>query len=97
MLYSGSSQSSDGPEDASELETMIEVAPTSPSRHSLVLNGCPPHSDLWNPVERRDVRVVEGARWESEMGEQRQANSETPYRVVPQRLSTPTRSLHVRR
>ena len=38
---------------------------TSQSRHSLTLSGSPPHGKLLIPFERRDVRVVEGARLES--------------------------------
>jgi hypothetical protein len=38
---------------------------TSQSRHSLVLRGSPPAGKLLIPLERRDVRVVEGARLES--------------------------------
>ena len=39
---------------------------TSQSRHSLLLQGSPPSGKLLIPLERRDVRVVEGARLESE-------------------------------
>jgi len=38
---------------------------TSQSRHSLTLSGDPPHAKLLIPFDRRDVRVVEGARLES--------------------------------
>ena len=38
---------------------------TSQSRHSLTLSGSPPHGKLLIPLNRRDVRVVEGARLES--------------------------------
>src|SRR3990172_10882564 len=38
---------------------------TSQSRHSLRLSGSPPSGKLLIPLERRDVRVVEGARLES--------------------------------
>jgi hypothetical protein len=37
---------------------------TSQSRHSLTLSGSPPSGKLVIPFERRDVRVVEGARLE---------------------------------
>ena len=44
----------------------VSESVTSQSRHSLVLSGSPPHGKLLIPFERRDVRVVEGARLESE-------------------------------
>ena len=49
-----------------EIETVVEVSadPTSQSRHSLTLSGSPPHGKLLTPFNRRDVRVVEGARLE---------------------------------
>ena len=50
-----------------EIEAIIDVpeSVTSQSRHSLTLSGSPPHGKLLIPFERRDVRVVEGARLES--------------------------------
>ena len=50
-----------------DLEAVIEVPDhvTSQSRHSLVLQGSPPSGKLLIPLNRRDVRVVEGARLES--------------------------------
>jgi hypothetical protein len=50
-----------------EIKAIIEVpdSVTSRSRHSLTLSGSPPHGKLLIPFERRDVRVVEGARLES--------------------------------
>ena len=50
-----------------EIETIVEVADdlTSQSRHSLLLSGSPPSGKLLIRLERRDVRVVEGARLES--------------------------------
>ena len=50
-----------------EIQTVVEVGDdlTSQSRHSLVLRGSPPAGKLLIPLERRDVRVVEGARLES--------------------------------
>ena len=50
-----------------EIPAIVEVADdlTSQSRHSLVLRGSPPAGKLLIPHERRDVRVVEGARLES--------------------------------
>ena len=55
-----------------EIETIVEVADdlTSQSRHSLLLQGSPPSGKLLIPLKRRDVRVVEGARLESEAGQQ---------------------------
>ena len=55
------------PANDNEIETIVEVADdlTSQSRHSLVLRGSPPAGKLLIPLERRDVRVVEGARLES--------------------------------
>src|SRR5438874_10030686 len=57
------------PEDGGdgEIEAIIEVTDsvTSQSRHSLLLQGSPPSGKLLIPFERRDVRVVEGARLES--------------------------------
>jgi Phage integrase family len=54
------------PANGAEIETIAEVADdlTSQSRHSLLLQGSPPHGKLLIPLERRDVRVVEGARLE---------------------------------
>ncbi len=54
-------------ENEPAIETVVEVdeALTSQSRHSLTLSGNPPHGKLLIPLERRDVRVVEGARLES--------------------------------
>ena len=50
-----------------EIAAIVEVADdlTSQSRHSLLLSGSPPSGKLLIPLERRDVRVVEGARLES--------------------------------
>ena len=56
-----------GAENAdAEIDATIEVpdSVTSQSRHSLTLSGSPPHGKLLIPFERRDVRVVEGARLE---------------------------------
>jgi hypothetical protein len=49
-----------------EIEAIVEApeSVTSQSRHSLTLSGSPPHGKLLIPFERRDVRVVEGARLE---------------------------------
>jgi hypothetical protein len=50
-----------------EIEAVVDLADsvTSQSRHSLVLQGSPPSGKLLIPFDRRDVRVVEGARLES--------------------------------
>ena len=58
-----------------EIEAIIEVpgSVTSQSRHSLLLQGSPPSGKLLIPLERRDVRVVEGARLENDCGDSRQA------------------------
>ena len=47
-------------------DALVEVSDelTSQSRHSLRLSGSPPSGKLLIPLERRDVRVVEGARLE---------------------------------
>ena len=51
-----------------EIPAIVEVSDdlTSQSRHSLVLRGSPPAGKLLIPLARRDVRVVEGARLESD-------------------------------
>ena len=51
-----------------KIPAIVEVSDdfTSQSRHSLVLRGSPPAGKLLIPFERRDVRVVEGARLEIE-------------------------------
>jgi len=55
----------DGP-DQGGIDALVEVSDelTSQSRHSLRLSGSPPHGKLLIPLERTDVRVVEGARLE---------------------------------
>src|SRR2546422_2177409 len=64
-----------------EIEAIVEApeSVTSQSRHSLTLSGSPPHGKLLIPLARRDVRVVEGARLESDSGEHHQA---TPKHLV---------------
>jgi hypothetical protein len=54
--------SDDDPEVQADIE--VDEALTSQSRHSLTLSGDPPHGKLLIPLNRRDVRVVEGARLE---------------------------------
>ena len=68
------------PANDAEIETIVEVADdlTSQSRHSLLLQGSPPSGKLLIPLERRDVRVVEGARLENDSGE--------PHLAVPKHL-----------
>jgi hypothetical protein len=63
----------DGP-NRTEIPAIVEVSDdlTSQSRHSLVLRGSPPAGKLLIPLERRDVRVVEGARLESDSGQHHQ-------------------------
>jgi integrase len=53
--------------DQKEIPAIVEVSDdlTSQSRHSLLLQGSPPSGKLLIPLNRRDVRVVEGARLES--------------------------------
>jgi hypothetical protein len=55
------------PANDAEIETIAEVTNdlTSQSRQTLLLQGSPPSGKLLIPLERRDVRVVEGARLES--------------------------------
>jgi hypothetical protein len=70
----GDGDSSKGKEDAPAeggIDALVEVAGelTSQSRHSLRLSGFAPAGKLLIPLERRDVRVVEGARLESETGD----------------------------
>ena len=52
--------------DGAEIKAIVELPAnvTSQLRHSLVLQGSPPSGELLIPLERRDVRVVEGARLE---------------------------------
>jgi hypothetical protein len=68
--------------EQAEISAVVEVPETvtSQSRHSLVLQGSPPSGKLLIPLERRDVRVVEGARLENDCGE--------PHRVIPKHLFT---------
>jgi hypothetical protein len=57
---------SGGDGDGAEIRAVVELpeSVTSQSRHSLLLQGSPPSGKLLIPLERRDVRVVEGARLE---------------------------------
>jgi hypothetical protein len=56
-----------GGANQTEIPAIVEVSDdlTSQSRHSLLLQGSPPSGKLLIPLNRRDVRVVEGARLES--------------------------------
>jgi transposase len=62
----GSKHNGEAP-DEGDIDALVEVPDefTSQSRHSLRLSGVPPSGKLLIPLERRDVRVVEGARLES--------------------------------
>jgi hypothetical protein len=66
--------------DQTEIPAVVEVSDdlTSQSRHSLLLSGSPPSGKLLIPLERRDVRVVEGARLESETARPLRSDTETP-------------------
>jgi hypothetical protein len=79
----GDGDGSKGDEEAPDeggIDALVEVSDelTSQSRHSLRLSGSPPSGKLLVPLERRDVRVVEGARLESDVVE--------PHRDVPKHL-----------
>ena len=76
----GSRGNEEGPDEGG-IDALVEVSDefTSQSRHSLRLSGSPPSGKLLIPLERRDVRVVEGARLESEMGD---AHEVTPKHLV---------------
>src|SRR6185436_7102450 len=71
-----------------EIEAIIEVPEslTSQSRHSLTLSGSPPHGKLLIPLNRRDVRVVEGARLETDSGELHRKVPKHPFAQSIQRL-----------
>jgi hypothetical protein len=58
------------PNNGGEIPLLLALAEglTSQSRHSLRLAGSPPSAKLLIPLNRRDVRVVEGARLEIESG-----------------------------
>jgi hypothetical protein len=73
-------EAGNGDGGAPKIEAIIDVpeSVTSQSRHSLVLQGSPPSGKLLIPFARRDVRVVEGARLESDASE--------PRRDVPKHL-----------
>ena len=62
----GSRRNEERPEQGG-IDALVEVSDelTSQSRNSLRLSGSPPSGKLLIPLERRDVRVVEGARLES--------------------------------
>jgi hypothetical protein len=66
-----------------EIPAIVEVAGdlTSQSRHSLLLQGSPPSGKLLIPLERRDVRVVEGACLESDFGHITERHRNTSLRI----------------
>ena len=67
------------PDNGQEIPLLLALEGlTSQSRHSLPLSGSQPSAKLLIPLERRDVRVVEGARLESKSGK--------PHRVIPRYL-----------
>ena len=70
----------EAPNNSAEIPLLVALAEglTSQSRHSLRLAGSPPSAKLLIPLARRDVRVLEGARLESDLGD--------AYRVIPKRL-----------
>jgi hypothetical protein len=76
-------QRSRPPRAATRRSSVIEMPDgvTSQSRHSLLLQGSPPSGKLLIPLNRRDVRVVEGARLESDSGE---AQRDTPKQLLAQ-------------
>ena len=65
-----------GHPQSAEIKAVIDVPEgvTSQSRHSLLLQGSPPSGKLLIPLNRRDVRAVEGARLEND---RRAASSST--------------------
>jgi Phage integrase family len=67
---SNGNSNGEAPEEGG-IDAVVEVSGelTSQSRHSLRLSGSPPSGKLLIPLERRDVRVVEGARLEIDFGE----------------------------
>ena len=69
-------------DEAPDIQTIVEISEevTSQLRHSLTLSGDPPHGKLLIPLNRRDVRVVEGARLESDFGD--------AHRVIPKHSFT---------
>jgi hypothetical protein len=75
-----------------EIPATVEVSDdlTSQSRHNLVLRGSPPAGKLLIPLNRRDVRVVEGARLESDYGQHHRATPKHSYAHSIQRLAVTT-------
>jgi integrase len=76
VLPENGNGNADGPQNA-EINAIIDVpeSVTSQSRHSLTLSGSPPSGKLLIPFDRRDGRVVEGARLENGMDERHLARS----------------------
>jgi hypothetical protein len=62
----GNGDGPEAPDKGADIPLLVTLAEglTSQSRHSLRLAGSPPSAKLLIPLERRDVRVVEGARLE---------------------------------
>jgi plasmid stabilization system protein ParE len=82
---------------APEIEAIIEApeSVTSQSRYSLTLSGSPPHGKLLIPFERRDVRVVEGARLESVCRRNPTEGSNPSLSANSQTINLKTYSIHV--
>jgi len=80
-----------GSGNGSEPKIEMPESVTSQSDHSLTLSGSPPHGKLLIPFERRDVRVVEGARLESASAHCASAGAQ---RLRTQRLSFGRVALH---
>ena len=77
-----------------EIPAIVEVSDdlTSQSRDSLRLSGSPPSGKLLIPLERRDVRVVEGARLESVCGGNSTVGSNPTLSAISSYLSSNTLS-----
>jgi hypothetical protein len=71
-----------------EIPAIVEASDdlTSQSRHSLLLQGSPPSGKLLIPLNRRDVRVVEGARLENDSGDAHRATPKDFFAQSIQRL-----------
>ena len=84
----GAGNGNGGDPQNAEIKAVIDVpeSVTSQSRHSLLLQGSPPSGKLLIPLNRRDVRVVEGARLENDSGELHRATSKHLFTQSIQRL-----------
>ena len=78
--------------DAPDIQTIVEISDelTSQLRHSLVLRGNPPSGKLLIPLNRRDVRVVEGARVESVGAEDTELSTVDCFELELSTFRTPT-------